>query len=414
MFTSQPSSSSVTDRCQLGEDVIGGRNIKIVDTPGAADTRTPLKVFKDITRAMALVPSGFHAFLVVLRYNTKITHEERLPIYTLKRMFGEQILKERVIFIFTYGDDYSSSERFEIYIEKQRQIRGYLSECEYRYLLWNNRETDHVRSRQQVVKLAQLVDKILENNNITHPYTDKYFLLARRTLAEDKRFGLEVAGKTAVDRVANVVAQAMKHDNRACFPAHGTVQTPDRGVIPVSEVKIGDKLLCCAGDRRMHFDEVYLMGHADSTPESLFVCIKTQHNEIELSPEHHIYIASTSTDSTTTVPAKTIKIGHTILALDSQKGFLEPQEVTSVSWTYAKGLYAPFTLCGNVAVDGVLASCYVDAVPPSVAHLLLWPIRRLYRTSPWLLFHVSKIGSEGMPWWIKTFCDHFPSLQHLL
>ncbi|XP_041365180.1 uncharacterized protein LOC121380432 [Gigantopelta aegis] len=373
-----------------------------------------MKVFKDITRAIALVPEGFHAFLVVLRYNTKMTQEERLPIYTLKKMFGDRILRERVIFIFTYGDDYDSSERFEIYIEKQRLIRSYLSECEYRYLLWNNRETNHVRSRRQVVKLIQLVDKVMENKQIRHPYIDRYFLLARRMLTEDRRYGLEVEGKTPVDRVANVIAQAMRKDNRSCFPAQSKVLTADRGPVPVSEVRIGDTLMCCLIDGHVSFEKVFLIGHADPNSKTFFVCIKTKHAQIQLSPEHHIHITGRSTDFTTTVPARDVNTGHLILVLDKQKGLLVPQEVTSVTWTCAKGLYAPFTMCGNVVVDNVLASCYVDGVPPSLAHRLLWPVRQLYRISPGFLMHASHTDSDGMPWWIKRFCDHFPLLQPLL
>ena len=51
--------------------------------------------------------------------------------------------------------------------------------------------------------------------------------------------------------------------------------------------------------------------------------------------------------------------------------------VTAVTVEWADGLYNPHTMTGDIVVDGVLTSTYTDAVAPSLAHALLWPVRML-------------------------------------
>lgn len=53
--------------------------------------------------------------------------------------------------------------------------------------------------------------------------------------------------------------------------------------------------------------------------------------------------------------------------------------VTDVDTVIERGLYAPTSLIANLVVDGVRVSSYTAAVHPTFAHLLLSPVRLVYR-----------------------------------
>ena len=68
--------------------------------------------------------------------------------------------------------------------------------------------------------------------------------------------------------------------------------------------------------------------------------------------------------------ARTVVVGD---ALSGAGG-----NVTAVATEWAEGFYNPHTMTGDIVVDGILTSTYTDAVAPSLAHALLWPVRMLY------------------------------------
>jgi len=54
------------------------------------------------------------------------------------------------------------------------------------------------------------------------------------------------------------------------------------------------------------------------------------------------------------------------------------ETVTNITWKELKGVYAPATFCGNIVVDGVLASCYSEyelACNHKIAHIAFSPLR---------------------------------------
>lgn len=52
--------------------------------------------------------------------------------------------------------------------------------------------------------------------------------------------------------------------------------------------------------------------------------------------------------------------------------------VTVVRRTVGRGLYAPATVQGDLLVNGIKVSGYMDAVQPAIAHGLLLPLRHIY------------------------------------
>ncbi|XP_046377533.2 coiled-coil domain-containing protein 18-like isoform X2 [Haliotis rufescens] len=163
----------------------------------------------------------------------------------------------------------------------------------------------------------------------------------------------------------------------ACFPVESLVQLFTGQIVSLSEVNIGDKLLCYDGNGMPVYSPVYRFGHRQQYGHNTFMEISTKSRILKVSPNHHVHIGK-SVCRKSTKAAIALEAGETALVL-GEDGILVPEEVLSVSLTSGRGLYAPYTLCGTLVVDGVLASCYVDRVTPLLAHWLLAPVRVWYR-----------------------------------
>ncbi|XP_067655284.1 uncharacterized protein [Haliotis asinina] len=162
----------------------------------------------------------------------------------------------------------------------------------------------------------------------------------------------------------------------ACFPIESLVQLSTGQKLSLSDVKIGDRLLCCDENCMLVFSPVYRFGHRQDYGYNTFVEISTHSKKLKLSPNHHVHIGKFALKNTKAAIA--IRAGETALVL-GEEGRLVPEEVLSVTLTSGRGLCAPYTLCGTIVVDGMLASCYVDRVAPSLAHRLLAPVRVWHR-----------------------------------
>ena len=66
-FDASDSASSVTVKNKSIKVKIGGRALKIVDTPGCMDTKKGNAVIKDIADAITTAPDGYDAFLIVVK-----------------------------------------------------------------------------------------------------------------------------------------------------------------------------------------------------------------------------------------------------------------------------------------------------------------------------------------------------------
>lgn len=89
-------------------------------------------------------------------------------------------------------------------------------------------------------------------------------------------------------------------------------------------------------------------------------------------------------------------------------------KVIYVDHTYARGLYAPHSIQGDLIVNGLRVSCYSTAVPPATASIALAPLRLLHnvRLQNIADFISQYIGSEKRIVRIvqKIFASSKPSL----
>lgn len=173
-----------------------------------------------------------------------------------------------------------------------------------------------------------------------------------------------------------------------CFPSSATVELEDGAVVTMASLKEGDRVRV-SNDQ---FSEVMLFSHQEMDALVTFVRLETQHATVVLTPGHYLYVNGRLQ------AAGTVKAGdHLTLANNTQA------EVTAVSMVRATGLFNPHTMDGDIIVDNVKTSTYTTAVPPALAHALLFPVRAL-RTAG-----ISLFDSNNMDVLREIFMKYMPT-----
>ncbi|KAL3880577.1 hypothetical protein ACJMK2_032808 [Sinanodonta woodiana] len=212
-FESYLSSSSVTAKCKMEHDVLGGREIFLVDTPGTMDTNDPDSALLEISYAITLRPEGFHAFLLVLNPTVRMTKEEIMTVTLLKKMFGEDVLMKYTVLVFTHGDDYlrqmenaQVKTSFHDYISSQGGELGKLvKECNFRCVLVNNMERDATVVNEQVNELINVIDELVSEND-NKMYTNELFEFASIRIEEEtNKYMEQFAGSSLAWQIPNAI-----------------------------------------------------------------------------------------------------------------------------------------------------------------------------------------------------------------
>jgi hypothetical protein len=185
-------------------------------------------------------------------------------------------------------------------------------------------------------------------------------------------------------------AAAVTLEPKKCFP--GTAEVIIRNSIHsklVSELSIGDEVLCMdPRTKKKIFSKVYMFGHRNEDTKSTFLKISCDNGtNVTLSPKHLIFV----TNNFKAKQADQVEIGDHLVTRN-QPDFhpeVQPAKVVKIEEVILNGFYAPFTLCGNMIVDGFLASCYANVnevtLPligkmsaQDVAHFATAPLRIAY------------------------------------
>lgn len=176
---------------------------------------------------------------------------------------------------------------------------------------------------------------------------------------------------------------------RKCFPAAATAELRSGKRIALADLAIGDEVR--VGLRQ--YAPVFFFSHRDTFSASVFLRIRlaTGH-ALRASPGHYVRLASGGLRV-----AAGLRPGDVLLvapppeheskcAADGREvecggkiGGLMPAIVEEVDEVAEQGLFAPHTTRGEILIDGVLASEYTNAVAPVLGHLLLAPLRALWR-----------------------------------
>lgn len=138
-----------------------------------------------------------------------------------------------------------------------------------------------------------------------------------------------------------------------CFSAANTVEVQGKGITRMDELEIGDKVSIGDGS----YSEVFSFGHfaPNQLVSYLRIKVETIDHPLEISKNHLIYKYDQSKKHQSIVAVRYVKIGD-FLITDKEL----PVQVLSIKELRRQGAYAPITVAGNMLVNGILASNYVD------------------------------------------------------
>lgn len=154
----------------------------------------------------------------------------------------------------------------------------------------------------------------------------------------------------------------------SCFSGNNLVETNDRGLIRMENLKVGDTVRTSN-----EFTRVYSISHLDKSAKILYKRIYHSGTKVplEISPDHMMYA------NDKLVRADDVSVGDVL-----HGGHV----VSLVKTAFVEGLYAPLTETGTLVVSGALTSSFVamtDAVSLQFqhtgSHLVLFPVRLLCR-----------------------------------
>lgn len=137
-----------------------------------------------------------------------------------------------------------------------------------------------------------------------------------------------------------------------------TVDVSGKGATRMDKLQVGDSVLTVDGS----YSKVYSFGHLEPGRKTEFLQIKTDKTNflpLELTADHMLYLYDIDTEKTILIPARSIRTGD---LLPSEQG--ELTEVVSIRTVTRHGIYAPFTVTGDLVVNGIAASNYV-VLPPA-------------------------------------------------
>lgn len=534
-FVSSADGESVTSHSGVGWAEIDGRIIKVVDTPGVCDTNLDGDAssidlaIKSISEAIANCPEGFHALLLIVRFGTRMTTEEKKAIGLLKCVLGEDIVRSHCICVITHGDNFEtemagSKTTFEEWCKTRSGfLKDLFEECGYRCVLFNNKATDPKAKKAQLIRLVAKVDSLKDSgtrytnslfefaqrerqriiseekvpqvneemmrdiqlvleylNGMVHntseaaKYRDELSKLKERvdnlnnkvTETENGQLGClvdtifalaatihakieEIADRPKADSpgesasatptettpereenkcpntdlmvyrdeiqryyddemspkqsmVTEKVTEQVKWEvekEKQCFPGSSVVMLANGKSVTLEELCVGDKVLVRDGKGCLSFDTVYMFGHQEPDVSSEFLGLKTASQTVYVTNGHYVYCVKNGTELC--VPAENVHEGDSLLVATSNGLVL--QSVQAVTYERKGGLFAPFTNSGTIIINRVLMSCYIDVLPATMCHSLLWPVRRLYSVSPRMLSYMNGSSSQHpVPCWAKA------------
>ncbi|GFR89620.1 immune-associated nucleotide-binding protein 12 [Elysia marginata] len=169
VFSASPSVESVTRHTEFAISQFDGKIIKVVDMLGVGDTRFSIVestnlFLEQLNETISVSAGGSHVFLLVFRFGTRFTLEDRDTILILKNVLGNDFVRYSCILVMTHGDsffelDWEERMSFSEWCRAQRgPFRELVDECEDRVLLFDNLTKDESVQNKQIADLFQAVN----------------------------------------------------------------------------------------------------------------------------------------------------------------------------------------------------------------------------------------------------------------
>ncbi|XP_063074781.1 GTPase IMAP family member 9-like [Engraulis encrasicolus] len=179
-FQADISPESITSQCERESEVVSGRHLVVIDTPGFFDTRfSPKEVATEVGRCVVLSSPGPHAFLVVLQPG-RFTQEEQHTLKWISATFGAEALRYTMV-LFTWGDQLKGRP-IEEFLKKGKELSDFVGTCKGGYHVFDNSKSPE-DARSQVSELLCKIDKMVEENG-GGCYTSDMYQEAERAIQE--------------------------------------------------------------------------------------------------------------------------------------------------------------------------------------------------------------------------------------
>ncbi|XP_016089373.1 GTPase IMAP family member 7-like [Sinocyclocheilus grahami] len=183
VFESNISASSITQDCKKKSNIINGRKISIIDTPGLFDTRkdkeSKQKVMEEIKMCISYSAPGPHAFLVVIKLE-RFTEENEKTIEFIERLFGKDAIPYTMA-LFTHGNQLKG-KNIETFVSENSELQNFVRKCGERCFVIDNDKQD----RAQVMQLLDKIDEMVSINDGQY-YTNEMLQEAEKAIEEEKQ-----------------------------------------------------------------------------------------------------------------------------------------------------------------------------------------------------------------------------------
>lgn len=184
-----------------------------------------------------------------------------------------------------------------------------------------------------------------------------------------------------------------------CFAGSSLVHLENGVTKRMRDLAIGDQVLSVDASGKLKPSAVYLMPHAIPSGMFHFKRISTSCNySLTITPDHYMLVADrrplTGWKHRNAVPAANVRVGDRVWVSIAGEGLeLKEAMVTEISDVFEEGLFAPFTLAGNIVSDNIVASVYVDMFgSESLMHSFCAWVRALWVAWPGLFVRLHSLG----------------------
>ncbi|CAM2113131.1 unnamed protein product [Caretta caretta] len=172
-FHSDISPSSVTQWCEKKEQVVNGRKITVVDTPGLFDTKkSNEETCQEIGKSVKCLSPGIHAIIHVIQLGC-FTLEEKEVVKEIQKVFKFEA-KDYMIVLFTRKEDLGKKTLGEFLASADKDLQNVIGTCKNRCLAFNNRAEGKEKS-DQVSELLEMIDAMVHGNYEKPYYTEEMF-----------------------------------------------------------------------------------------------------------------------------------------------------------------------------------------------------------------------------------------------
>ncbi|XP_048039230.1 GTPase IMAP family member 7-like [Megalobrama amblycephala] len=166
-FTTESSPESVTAGCQTGVEMVRGRLVTVIDTPGFFDTRLDEEFIKSqIIKSIIECAPAVDALVIVLKVE-RYTRQEMEILDKIVECCGEDAFKHAVI-LFTHGEELDG-QTIEKYVKKSPKLQELVDKCGGRCHVidnkhWNDCHLGYKSNKVHMKKLMDTIDMMVKKN----------------------------------------------------------------------------------------------------------------------------------------------------------------------------------------------------------------------------------------------------------